>query len=344
MTLHLVTLLFALAATALVELCPKQARAESAFSPAMPLERKEPRYPYHERRHAGEGWVLLNFCVEPDGRIEQIAIEDSVGSELFKREAIRALSMWSFSPPTINDEPTRQCNLRQRIVFRMHPPADGATRPFVRYYRKARLSLKEGKYEEAAAVVERLSKLGIRNLYEEAHYWILRAALARSRDSIPEELTALNRIVKTGRPYVPRDLLDASAVRLFLLQLEDSDLGGALDTFKMIAEDKAFAVDLKPLKDVVSKVNTVLSSGKPISTKTRLLENAAYTRLFRNSFYFDEISGDVTSIEVRCERKFKPLLLSMDKAWKIPESWGSCILVAEGTQGTTFRVVHQHRD
>ena len=56
----------------------------------------------------------------------------------------------------------------------------------------------------------------------------------------------------------------------------------------------------------------------------------------RRTFSFDNIEGEVTSFEARCQRQRIKGEVTSDREWELPDDWGSCQVFVFGDDGATF--------
>ncbi|GAB6058511.1 energy transducer TonB [Desulfonatronum parangueonense] len=67
--------------------------------PLTPISQVPPQYPVRARRQGISGWVRLEFIVNPDGSVRDVAVVEAEPREgIFDQEAVRALSRWRFHP------------------------------------------------------------------------------------------------------------------------------------------------------------------------------------------------------------------------------------------------------
>lgn len=95
---------------------PRESPRASTASPAPPIEPQryvEPRYPEAARRGSIEGTVVVRFRVNRRGRVEEVELQQSSGSELLDREALRTVQLWRFDRENAGRESVH------RIVFRL---------------------------------------------------------------------------------------------------------------------------------------------------------------------------------------------------------------------------------
>ncbi|KJF95242.1 energy transducer TonB [Photobacterium leiognathi] len=87
---------------------------------AMPLYRVEPRYPPRALKQGKEGYVVLKFTIDPQGRPIDISVVEAKPSRLFNKEAIRALRKWKYQPQEQNGTAVAQYGQTARIEFKLN--------------------------------------------------------------------------------------------------------------------------------------------------------------------------------------------------------------------------------
>lgn len=88
-------------------------------SQARPIVRMEPKYPPAAARDGIEGWVKLLFSIDSLGQVENIQVIESEPSNVFNREAKRALSKWKYKPQVIDGKPQAQDGLVVVLDFKL---------------------------------------------------------------------------------------------------------------------------------------------------------------------------------------------------------------------------------
>ena len=73
-------------------------QAAGASEDIKPVMRVEPRYPLAAAQAKIEGYVVAEFDIQPDGRVQNITIIKSVPAQVFDKEALQALQQWAYSP------------------------------------------------------------------------------------------------------------------------------------------------------------------------------------------------------------------------------------------------------
>lgn len=86
---------------------------------AMPLYRVEPRYPPRALRQGLEGFVLMTFTIDTQGRPIDIVILDSKPRRVFDKEAVRAVRKWKYQPQVQQGETVMQQGQTARLEFKL---------------------------------------------------------------------------------------------------------------------------------------------------------------------------------------------------------------------------------
>ncbi len=70
----------------------------SSSQQAMPLYRVDPNYPAKARKRRAEGFVIIKFNIDPQGKPIDLEVIDANPKRLFEQEAIKALKKWRYQP------------------------------------------------------------------------------------------------------------------------------------------------------------------------------------------------------------------------------------------------------
>ncbi len=87
---------------------------------ALPLYRVEPKYPLRAQKSRMEGYVVLSFTIDEQGRPENINLVEVHPSKIFVREAIYALKRWKYQPKLAGGKAVKQPGQLVRIEFQMN--------------------------------------------------------------------------------------------------------------------------------------------------------------------------------------------------------------------------------
>ncbi|HIF9434759.1 TPA: energy transducer TonB [Photobacterium damselae] len=87
---------------------------------AMPLYRVEPRYPARALKQGAEGYVVLQFTIDTQGRPSDISVVEAKPRRLFERDAMRALRKWKYQAKVIDGQPVEQPGQTVKLEFKIN--------------------------------------------------------------------------------------------------------------------------------------------------------------------------------------------------------------------------------
>ena len=94
-------------------------KASQGNMQATPQFRVDPSYPPQASRDGIEGWVKLGFKVSASGTVTDISVLDAKPSNVFNREARRALKKWKYKPKLIDGKPVEQRGMVVVLDFKL---------------------------------------------------------------------------------------------------------------------------------------------------------------------------------------------------------------------------------
>ncbi|WP_372881739.1 energy transducer TonB [Psychromonas sp.] len=102
-----------------IETMAVPSNAQSGEMSSTPLYRVEPRYPRKALRLKKQGYVLLSFDINEEGRVSNIQVLEAAPEHLFEKEARQALKKWKYKPMLIDGKPVTQTGQKIRLDFKM---------------------------------------------------------------------------------------------------------------------------------------------------------------------------------------------------------------------------------
>lgn len=82
----------------------------------IPIVRIEPQFPREALLKGINGWVEVEFTIEPDGSVSNPKVIDSQPPRIFDRNALRAIYKWKFKPRIVDGKPVAR-RAKQRMDF-----------------------------------------------------------------------------------------------------------------------------------------------------------------------------------------------------------------------------------
>ena len=84
------------------------------------LKSVQPTYPQDAERRRIQGWVELDFTVNDDGEVKDLAVHQSNPSGVFEKSAMKAVGQWHYKP-VLHDAVAASQRARVRIRFTLPP-------------------------------------------------------------------------------------------------------------------------------------------------------------------------------------------------------------------------------
>lgn len=84
---------------------------------ALPLFIMQPLYPVFKDGQKPQGWVLLKFDVNTNGKVENASVIESRPKGLFDKVTLDVAKKWRFKPKVTDGKRVKQKNTRARLVF-----------------------------------------------------------------------------------------------------------------------------------------------------------------------------------------------------------------------------------
>lgn len=84
-----------------------------------PLFKLKPDYPPRALEKGREGFCLVNYTIEPNGTVRDVAAVDSDCDAWFRRASINAAKSFIYKPRVKNGVPLKVKNVRNKFVFKI---------------------------------------------------------------------------------------------------------------------------------------------------------------------------------------------------------------------------------
>ncbi|WP_081366551.1 energy transducer TonB [Alteromonas mediterranea] len=330
---------------ALAEAKTNEVERISAFKPATPLERVDPRYPSSAARKGREGWVRLSYVIDEEGRVKDPVVEDFFGSPSFKRSALSAVKKWQYNPAIKDGEPTQQCHQAVQMDFALVGKT-GATRKFIKAYKNVDEIFKAGNVEAADEAFKELSSWDTLNRYENAWLLSLESQIAGAKGDIEREAKSLSRLLASnGQKRFNNAVFDDDYVayalqRKILLDAQRGYYAEALKSYSRLQEMEEQQARVDEIAAIIKKIETSIASENNLKVPVSIGDNGRWFHtLVRNKFAFNNIQGELDTVEVRCDSHREKFTVAEAHVWHIPQSWGQCQVMVKGDSETKFDLV-----
>lgn len=293
-------------------------------------------YPLGERKEGRDGWVNLNFMIDPRGKPYEIVVTDSTGNKRFEEAAIQAAQGWEFEPATLAGVPI-DSSYTVHVKFLLTGAA-AASPQFASAYKDFHRALKT---LDKSKVDAALAQLKVKNLYEDAYYNLARYERALHWGTEAQQLEAVQQALAGERDadYLPQKLFVAGLETLLNLQIKRNDFGGALITWDNLKE-QADAPAIARWEHAVARLNELRHDRTPYTVAGDFgAYSSWYLRLFRKSFHISVTNGSVAEIKLRCDKRYVFFKYDPETHYTIADKYGDCSMELIGDPGTRFQLV-----
>lgn len=295
-----------------------------------------PSYPQSERAMGRDGWVNLNFMIDPHGKPYEIMVIDSTGNKGLEKAAIKAAEDWEFEPATLAGVPI-DSSYTVKVQFVLSGAA-GANNDFVSAYKAFQRAAKASDKEKADAA---LAKMKVKNLYEDAYYNLALYDHARRWGTQAQQLEAIQRAIAEERnaKYLPKATFAAGLEVLLDLQIKRRDFAGALHTWNKL-QAQADAPTLARWETPIAKIKALRDDKSPYAVAGDFGDSTSwYLHLFRRTFQIAVESGRVAEIKLRCDTSFVFFKHDPEIQYTVADKYGRCSMELIGDPGTKFNLV-----
>ncbi|MGB0938243.1 MAG: energy transducer TonB [Colwellia sp.] len=324
------------------ELTPERSELITMMTPAVAVDRVNPRYPISAARNGDEGWVRLSYVINTEGRVEDVIVMDNEGGRFFVHEAKRALKKWRFTPAKDeNNENIVSCQNSVQLGFKMGN--QGADKKFIKLLKQSFASIDEGDLAKTAELIDKINKFKNKNSMELAwgHYTNMKYAVLNE----DEQQTYIS--AKKASNYVSlkdSSFSDAASLHimhnLLRLQIKKQLFSKAKDTFNKIEQyDTDYAKKLmSSFTPYMEQIDSLIASERDILVEGKIANNNWYHKLVRSKFSIGDINGQVDTLEVRCSNSLSTFSLKADDVFTIPDSWNDCSIFVKGDDNASFNL------
>ena len=323
---------------------------------AVPVRQGEPHYPAQDANNGKEGWVVLSYVIEPNGKVSHPIIESSSGSKRFESEAVKAVKKWIYQPATYRGQPIVQSKNSVQINFKQFESNLGVSKNFFKLYQNYANANNNNDNVTKMKTLAQIAKVSVNLNIENFYQHIALAEKAKIEGQIDQQLTHLNlalrysginnllakRTLNQKEKQVISELERAAFNMLhqkMRLEINASQYAQALQTISYImalpiarSHQHYYASQQANISTLIDS-STVIKSSLAISPKGPL----AY-QLLRPSFKVNTIDGRLTKLDVRCRNSFQTYAFTRKKQWTIPKNWQDCSLYFYGEPNTHFTV------
>ncbi len=311
------------------------------FTPPVVSKPRVPKYPKTQQALGQEGWVRLNYMVNPQGIPYDVTVVSSSSESAFAKAASRAVRQTVYEPANLNGRAI-DAGLSAFIIFQLVGGGDGATRNFVNLYKSFFKHLEQERLDKAEKALTNLRNRD-RNLYEEAYLHLAEFNYKRKTGASPSQMYGSVKkaaAMDGDRGYLPDDLLTSVLQNKLTLELLLHELGYAKRTATLLKERQLTEKARARVDAALTQIEQVRVAETSFGTDGVVPEgNLGFHALLHKRFHLRDVQGDIAELRIHCDRGYVGFIPKPEMEYKIKSGLGSCHLTLIGTPGSTYTLV-----
>lgn len=318
-------------------------QAIELFEAARNVDMITPTFPPRAAMRGEEGWVILDFMIDEEGRAFEPMVVDAIGDDQFVDAALTALDDSTFAPASISGNPITSSKT-VRYVFVLEGHENGARPAFVSRFRRFTQFINDDDQEMARAELQKLEEDGAHSLYEDAFLNLARYYYAVKYGSSVDQMTYLERALffddaDSYETYLPAAEALKLWPQLFVLQAQNRRFAEALDTYEIIS--RVGADDAKTaLADAVAQFSELATDDTSYTVTASTDSNGSWNiGLFKDEFYLTNLEANINEIKLRCDQRYVFFEFEAETQYKVPPQFGQCELEVLGDADAGFELV-----
>jgi TonB family protein len=309
------------------------------FTPPSIVRPQYPEYP-DSARHAGtDGWVRLNFMIDPTGKPYEITVVEST-NKAFNEAAIESVKGTVYAPAMLNDKPI-DASHSLKIGFYLQGGPTGAHPAFASKYQSLLKIIDAG---DRAAADKALVSLNAITLHELAYKNLAEYQYYTKWGTEREQLRALRGAAsdvlgsspRTGT-FLKRTQLVGVLNQIMVLEMKAQNFAGVLSAFKSLKViDPEASTQWQGSIDEIDRLRT---DSRAYRIEGVIDDETSWNYgLLKNNFLIGVDEGHITEIKLRCDKKYVGFAFESDLQYRINKTFGACWLEVIGDHGTRFHL------
>jgi len=309
----------------------------------------KPVYPRLAQQEYREGWVLIDFDIDQNGKVQNAAVLDSVGGNVFELAAVNSVGRWHYKPAQLDGKAVLQGRNTTYVTFAINTRTRGSTKRFADRYNDILDLITDNQIKRANVLALSAFDEWPMNLYELSKLWALRAQLALVQNDALAAESALQRATANNGEWLSKQTYQSLLLAKVHIEIEIGQFGTAIASFrKLLALNPRQSKQLAETTAVIDSLQTIIAGGQTLATDGIIRPNTGCTACdnrwsfqpAHHKFTIADISGEIQAVQMICDRARVSTAFINEIEWVIPPQFGTCRIDMLGSAETTFRV-HQ---
>jgi TonB family protein len=310
--------------------------AGRAYTPPTATRMFNPGYPADLRRDSFEGWVELTMMVDDRGRAREVAVRDSSGPDALEALAVAAMDKGTFEPATLNGK--RINSVHGYVVTFMLSDSGRPSREFVELVNAAGHAQKSGdrvRADEAYLQLEprTIAERLLVDTQRQSYYklWGTPGEELDVRTHAVKHATLLTMSANQALPYMRE---------LFELQIRLKHYGDGLKTLEKLRKVRVDQSFLDSHQASIENIAKLRTDDRSFAVEGELIDRTSWFHtLLKRKFRINVSSGQISQLQLRCERDFVFQRFEPGKQYETSSDNGTCELHVIGDRNTKFELV-----
>ena len=294
-------------------------------------------YPVREADRLQEGWVMLDFMIDPNGRTYEVVVVDSTGSKSFEAAAVKAAKRWTFEPARLQDKPI-DTSYHFKLYFD-HPYAQGVRKEFATEYETAVAAIAADQRTRSQAS---LARMVAQNLEEDAFASLAQYQFEAKWGTEAKQISALRRAIaeETTPRFLPSEQFAAALQALLPLELKTLDFAKAMATWDTLKKSKLAEASIASWQPKIDDATALRSDDRSYAVPGEIAAGSSswFYSLYKRRFQVTVSSGHLSEVKLRCDRQYVSFSFDPTSSYRIADQYGNCRLELIGDAGTRFEL------
>lgn len=315
---------------------------------AIAIETNPPAYPKDALRRRIEGWVQLNYVVNPDGTTGEVEIVDSSVEGMFDAAAVKAVEQFKYTPAQWNGFPATDIVLGKRITFAITANNGEVGKDFYARFSAASDAIEENDFNKAQSFIKKLEARQKWLLAEVCYLDLLKGNYWNQRGDQTLALKFYDRALVVAEDYAKPEIYEILLRKAFTLNAATGNLPEALDSYAMLIQMDPDIPAEDPVHGLNDKIVAFVKGDTPYATAGTIgircescsgISSAWSKKLLRKQFTLEVTEGEISEVKTLCGDAYVSFVFTADTAWDVDSRWGDCSVTVLGENGSTFRLL-----
>lgn len=285
-----------------------------------------------------EGWVVLDFMVDPKGKPFEVAVARSTGNRDFEKAAVDSIERSIFVPGTLDGKPIES---EYEFRYEFYNPWEvgrGAQPGFIRSYKALQAAVDTG---DRAAAEEAIKKLKITNLAEDAYFGVATYIYARKWGDDSAQLAGLRRAIALENypHFLPKEMFMSVMLNCLRLELKLHYYAEALAAAKTLQKNGLDKATAAKVSLIIGQLQKLRSDDTAYEVAGSLPDGSWHLYLFKKHFQAMVSAGSISQVKLRCPTRYVAFEFDPKLQYTVSSKHGYCSMELDGAPGTEFKLV-----